>query len=321
MASDRPSVARPNARVLLAPAVSADPRVSGVVLAALRVLVGLLWLYNVSWKRPPDFGEDNGIGLYRFTSDAVEHPVFAPYSWVVEHLVLPQFQAFGWVVLATETALAVLLLTGTLVRLAALLGIAQSLAIALSVAQTPGEWPWSYWMMIGIHVVLLGTAAGAVASIDAVRAEPASPLDPADPNPRHGRAARLLLAWGALVTFVGAVALVMSIGEDPVAPEGARLGGPDFSVSLGSYNLIGALALLSVGALLIAAAATGRMMLARAGAGLAVLAALSLYAQLGFTDPLLGGTNTSAALFLCAAVVGVGASARHSPSHSTPERF
>ena len=139
MAIDRPSVARPNARVLVAPAVSADPRVSGVVLAALRILVGLLWLYNVSWKRPPDFGEDRGTGLYRFTSGAVEHPVFAPYSWVVEHLVLPQFQAFGWVVLATETALAVLLLTGTLVRLAALLGIAQSLAIALSVAQTPAS--------------------------------------------------------------------------------------------------------------------------------------------------------------------------------------
>jgi hypothetical protein len=316
MATDRPSFPRPTARVLFAPAVSADPRVSGVVLAALRVLGGLLWLYNVSWKRPPDFGEDNGAGLYRFTSDAVEHPVFAPYSWVVEHLVLPQFQAFGWVVLATETALAVLLLTGTLVRLAALLGIAQSLAIALSVAQTPGEWPWSYWMMIGIHVVLLGTAAGAVASVDAVRAARAAPPDPADPTPRRAQATRLLLGWGALVALAGAVALVMSIGEDPLAPDGAPLGGPDFSVSLGSYNLLGALALLSVGALLIAAAATGRTMLARAGAGLAVLAALSLYAQLGFTDPLLGGTNTSAAFFLCAAVVGVGASARRSPSHS-----
>jgi hypothetical protein len=32
------------------------------------VLLGLLWLYNVSWKRPPDFGQDAGNGLYKFTS-------------------------------------------------------------------------------------------------------------------------------------------------------------------------------------------------------------------------------------------------------------
>ena len=58
---------------------------------------------------------------------------------------LPHFSAFGYGVLVVETALAVLLLTGLLVRPAALLAIVQSLAIGLSVARTPGEWPWSYW--------------------------------------------------------------------------------------------------------------------------------------------------------------------------------
>jgi len=278
------------ARALLGPAVDASPRSSTVTLAALRTLAGLLWLYNVSWKRPPDFGRDGGSGLYRFTQDAVDHPVFPPYSWVVEHLVLPNFQAFGWMVLAVESALAVMLLTGALVRLAALIGIAQSTAIALSVAMTPGEWPWSYWMMIGIHVALLGGASGAVLSVDEVRAAPRT-------------APRLLVVWGVLAGLSALVAVVMSIGESPTEARGAKLGGPDLSISLGSYNLLSAIVLLAVAALMLVAAARARPPFGRAAATVAVGAALSLYVQLGFSDPLLGGSNTSAAFFLCTAVV------------------
>lgn len=298
---------RPRVSTLLAPAVNADARVEGVVLAGVRILVGLLWLYNVAWKRPPDFGQDAGNGLYRFTSDAVDHPVFPPYSYLVEHLVLPHFQTFGWMVLGVETTLAVLLLTGTLVRLAALAGVAQSLAIALSVAHTPGEWPWSYWMMIGIHVVLLGTAAGRVAAVDAVRAEPVGAAA------RSG-ARRLLLGWGVVVGLAAVVALVMALGEDFLNPSGARLGGPGFSVSLGSYNLLGSLVLLTVGVLMIAAVVADRPVLAALGAGLGLMAAASLYVQLGFSDPLLGGSNTSAAFFISAAVVAFAARSRLGPS-------
>ncbi|MEJ7705928.1 MAG: hypothetical protein WKF82_00865 [Nocardioidaceae bacterium] len=53
----------PRVSTLLAPAVNADARVEGVVLAGVRILVGLLWLYNLAWKRPPDFGKDAGNGL------------------------------------------------------------------------------------------------------------------------------------------------------------------------------------------------------------------------------------------------------------------
>jgi uncharacterized membrane protein YphA (DoxX/SURF4 family) len=96
-----------------------------------------------------DFGQDAGNGLFKFASYAVRHPVPLPYSWIVEHLVFPHFQVFGWVVLVVETALAVLLLTGIWVRTATTLGIAQLVAIALSVAYAPAEWAWSRWLMIG----------------------------------------------------------------------------------------------------------------------------------------------------------------------------
>ena len=287
------------------PAVESPPRASATALAALRVLAGLLWLYNVSWKRPPEFGRESGNGLYGFTQLAVENPVFPPYSWVVENVVLPNFLIFGWMVLVVETLLAVLLMTGTLVRLAALIGVGQSLAIGLSVAGTPGEWPWAYWMMIGIHVALLFTSAGRVAAVDAVRADASDRV-----GSSRSSAPRLLLGWGVVVGLTGLVALALAFDEDPLASVGSRIGGPDLSISLGSYNLVGAVSLLGVAGLMCAAAALKRPALALGSAAVASAAALSLYVQLGRTDVWLGGTNTSAAFFLCAAVVS-GATARH----------
>lgn len=295
-------------RWLMNPAVDKVPNGNARVAAALRVLLGLMWLYNVSWKRAPDFGQDAGNGLFKFTSYAVSHPVLPPYSWVVEHLVLPQFQVFGWVVLAAETALAVLLLTGTWVRVAAAIGIAQSVAIALSVAYAPAEWPWSYWLMIGAHVVILFSSAGRGFAVDGLRAG-------------LSQGASLLRVWGVLAVLVGLVAVAGSL-NDPLAARGYDIGSSDLSVSLGSYNLAGGLVLLLIGALLLATSRLGAGVGGRAAmvaAVLASVAALSLYVQLGFSDPVLGGTATSAAYLLCLAVVALAVarptSAAPTPSH------
>ena len=65
-------------RWLVGPAVDKVPPGHARAAAALRVLLGLMWLYNVSWKRAPDFGQDAGNGLFKFTSYAVSHPVLPP---------------------------------------------------------------------------------------------------------------------------------------------------------------------------------------------------------------------------------------------------
>lgn len=269
----------------------------------LRILLGLMWLYNVSWKRPPGFGESSDSGLYHFTAYAVENPVLPPYSFAVEHVVLPHIAVFGWGVLLLETALAVTLLTGSWVRLAAALGAAQSLAIGLSVAYAPNEWPWSYWLMIGAHVLVLFSAAGKHLAVDAVRAG-ASPV-------------RLTQVWGALAVLTGAYSLLGSLG-DPVAARGPGLRSSDLSVSLGNYNLLGALVLFVLGALLVAAGRSGQAGAAWAAAGLGVAAAVLLHAQIGFSDPLLGGNATSAALFLALAAVAAAAARAGSRTSPTP---
>ncbi|MFP3987910.1 hypothetical protein U9R90_10480 [Streptomyces sp. E11-3] len=289
-------------RWLLAPATDEVRREQAYAAGFLRVLLGLMWLYNVVWKRPPDFGEDADKGLFHFTSFAVSDPVLPPYSWVVEHAVLPNIVAFGWVVLLVETALAVLLLTGAWVRVAAVLGVAQSLAIGLSVAFAPDEWPWSYWLMVGAHLVILFSSAGRVFAVDAVRSG-------------VGSARALGQVWGALAVVVGAYSVVAS-ADEPLARLGSGLASTDWSLSLGRYNLVGGVVLVVVGALVLVAARSQVAVLGWAAAAVGVAAAVSLYAQVGFSDPWLGGTATSAAFLLSVALIGgvvAGAARRASP--------
>ncbi len=291
---------------LLAPATDEVPRSHAIAAAGLRILLGLLWLYNVSWKRAPDFGQEAGNGLYKFTKYAVTDPVFPPYSWVVEHLVLPVFEPFGWMVLIAETTLAVMLLTGAWVRLAAAIGVAQSVAIALSVAYAPHEWPWSYWLMIGAHALILFSSAGRVLAVDGAR----------DGFP----VLRTLgTAWGGLTVLVGAYSVLASF-DDPLAKRGPGLRSVDLSISLGQYNLVGGLVLVVVGALLVVAARGGPRAAAMGAMALAVVAGLSLHAQLGFTDPVLGGTATSAAYLFAVAVVAFFVGARAHGGSQPPNR-
>jgi hypothetical protein len=279
---------------LLSPA--AAPASSGqIALAGLRLLTGLLWVENVVWKVPPDFGEHRRDGLYFWTHRAVEYPAFKPFSWLVEHLVLPNFTAFGWGVLVVESALAVLLLTGTAVRLAALLGIAQSIAIGLSVAEAPGEWPWAYAMMIGIHAVLLFAPSARYAAVDAVRS--ATTLSAARPIAR-----RLLGGWGLALMLIGLVAVWLTVTHDwPMT-----VGIPRLQLSLGDYNLRGALFLVGIAAAMLATAVLSWRVLALIAAAVAAAAAIAIYIQFGRAGVWLGGTPSTAVVFVSAAVICLG---------------
>jgi thiosulfate dehydrogenase [quinone] large subunit len=145
----------------------------------VRVTAGLLWLSNVSWKVPPDFGESEGscTQLCGYVQAGIDHPVAPGYPWVLEHLVQPNLAAFGWTVLIVELALAALLLSGTFTRAAAVVGLVQSAAIGLSVANAPDEWYWSYVLMVVVHLAVFGMAAGRHGGVDGMirRARPDRP--------------------------------------------------------------------------------------------------------------------------------------------------
>src|SRR6266508_3735338 len=130
----------------------ARSRLSRLLIAVVRVVVALLWIQNSSWKKPPDFAALRG-----FTQDGVDHPVLAPWAWLVQQ-----------VTLIVEASLGAFLLIGLATRLWAVVGIGQTIAITLSVLNTPGEWPWSYFLMLTVHVALFATAAGRFYGLDGV---------------------------------------------------------------------------------------------------------------------------------------------------------
>jgi thiosulfate dehydrogenase [quinone] large subunit len=162
------TAAGPRARTAGNPPL-ASSWLSRAIVALIRVAAGVLWIQNAGWKQPPRFGEgDPPAGLYLWTSYAVEHQVFGPYAWLVEHVVLPNFRPFGWLVLITEASLGAFLLIGLLTRLWALIGIAQTTVIALSALNAPHEWVWSYALMFLVHAALFATAAGRYGGLDGV---------------------------------------------------------------------------------------------------------------------------------------------------------
>ncbi|MGH9166157.1 MAG: TQO small subunit DoxD [Acidimicrobiales bacterium] len=160
-----PGGTTPHLRVL---DTAVEGHASALVLGGVRIALGVLWLTNVGWKIPPDFGQERGRGLFAFVNDAVTHPVFPPWSWVVREVILPNFRLFGWAVLIVEACLGAFLLFGLGTRFWALVGVAQSTAIGLSVLRTPNEWPWSYYLMVLAHLAIFAAAAGRTIGLDGV---------------------------------------------------------------------------------------------------------------------------------------------------------
>lgn len=131
------------------------------LIAGFRIGVAMLWIENSGWKQPPDFAS-----LRKYTSYAVEYPVFPPFTWVVEKVILPNLTLFGWGTLLLEASIGAFLLIGLATRLWALIGLGQAVAITLSVLNAPHEWEWSYYLMVLAHVALFATAAGRSFGLD-----------------------------------------------------------------------------------------------------------------------------------------------------------
>ncbi|MFC4494678.1 DoxX family protein [Streptomyces ovatisporus] len=145
-------------------------RLSRVLIGVCRVAVALMWIQNVAWKHPPDFGNDTDPprDLYKWTLNGVEHEVLGVWAWLTEHVILPNFLVFAWAAYLVEACLGAFLLVGLATRLWALIGLAQTTAITLSVLYAPHEWFWAYILIYVAHLALLATAAGRAHGVDGV---------------------------------------------------------------------------------------------------------------------------------------------------------
>ena len=132
-----------------------------------RIIIGILWLYSLRWKLPPDFMPTEGRGLLDWLLLEIEHPAFGFYATFVDSVVLPNFILFAWIIFLSELFVGLSLLTGTFTRLGALIGGAMAVNLLIGLLEVPHEWPWSYMMLAMWHGVFLISAPGRLFGVDA----------------------------------------------------------------------------------------------------------------------------------------------------------
>jgi uncharacterized membrane protein YphA (DoxX/SURF4 family) len=248
----------------------AEQRVGRAAPVVLRIGLGLLWLANVHWKVPNDFGKTGSRGLFKYLDPAKRGPsVFDPFTWLVDKVIIPNFTLFGWFTLLSEIMLAAALLAGWKVRWVALIGAGLSVSIGLSVVNYLSdqklpivEWPWSYILMVIAHLGLFGMASGKVFGADGLHA---------------GNARRGWLAAGAAAVALGAWAVAKTGWDDGSTFAGTRgvlLGNEWGELKFMRVNGVGALTLLVIGLLAIAAWRRDDRNLGMGAAAVAALAAV-----------------------------------------------
>jgi len=110
----------------------------------------------------------NGRGLMDWLLLEVQHPTFAFYGKFVETVIIPNFTLFAWIIFLSELLVGLSLLTGSLTRLGATVGLLMSLNLGIGLLEVPGEWPWSYAMMAMWHGTFVVTAPGRLWGIDSL---------------------------------------------------------------------------------------------------------------------------------------------------------
>ena len=134
--------------------------------AASRILIGILWLFSLRWKLPPDFAPATGRGLMDWLQLEVQHPAFPFYADFVASVVIPNFKLFAWIIFLAELAVGLSLLTGTLTRLGGAGGLLLAINLGVGLLEVPGEWPWSYVMLALWQGTFVVTAAGRLFGLD-----------------------------------------------------------------------------------------------------------------------------------------------------------
>jgi len=169
-----------------------DRRVQAWPVRLASIVVGILWLTQLSWALPwnnfvvpgeqingvvpntqlttkqPGPYVDNGAGLYHWmTQQAIYGNWLVPsYGNVIKNVVLPNWKLFGWVSSFVEGVIALSLILGIFTRVGGLLCFLQGLNLYLSLAKAPGVWEWSFLLLFLFGLVFLFTGPGRFLGID-----------------------------------------------------------------------------------------------------------------------------------------------------------
>ena len=137
-------------------------------LTLARISLGVLWLASLRWKLPPDFEPSaDTVSLRSWLELEVEHAAIGLYGDLIDSVVLANFTLFAWCVFLAELGVGLALVLGFGTRPAAAIGLLMSLNLLVGLLDVPGEWPWSYVMMIMLHGMVLFSNSHSMWSVSA----------------------------------------------------------------------------------------------------------------------------------------------------------
>src|SRR5215469_12969439 len=129
-------------------------------LALIRMFVGYLWFQQLFWKMPPDFR-----GLYPYIIREAQHTIIPGYGALLQHTFLAgcsslstptgctAFVPLAACVWTAELLVSISLLFGLFTRLGAILATILSIQLYVGLAYAPGEWIWTYGMLVLLALV------------------------------------------------------------------------------------------------------------------------------------------------------------------------
>ena len=136
-----------------------------IALTGIRVIMGVFWLMQLTWKPPPTFGCPNE-GFCLWLDKEIQYPTVPLYAEFVRVLVRPNVYLFGWLTTITEAAIGLSLLFGFFTRLGGLIGTLWSLNLLVGLASIPNEQPWYYISIVLIDFLYFALGSSRQLSID-----------------------------------------------------------------------------------------------------------------------------------------------------------
>lgn len=120
--------------------------------ALVRIVLGYLWFQQLFWKLPPTFPN-----LHSYIVKEATYTIIPGYGFILHHLFLPNFTLIAAGTWTAEFVVALCLLFGVFTRFGAILATLLALQLYVGLAYAPGEWYWTYGML-----VLLGAAVSLI---------------------------------------------------------------------------------------------------------------------------------------------------------------
>src|SRR5205085_11873822 len=105
-------------------------------------------------------------GLHRYVVEEGQYTFLPGYAYIIQHILLPNFLLLGAFTWSAELIVAISLLFGVFSRFGGLLSTLLALQLYVGLAYVPGEWYWTYGMLVLIGVVLSTIPTGRCLGVD-----------------------------------------------------------------------------------------------------------------------------------------------------------